>query len=105
VYFTLLLRGGIPLLALYGALMFEAFQTARLAPSEEDPVTGALAGTMLAVVLILVPMSLVFPYFVSSGLPHLWWLFLGVLVGSAAAVRSRATLRADVSHAIDSRPT
>jgi hypothetical protein len=89
VYFTLLLRGGIPLLALYGALMFEAFQTARFAP-RDDEVSSALAGTVIALVLVLIPMSFLFPYFVSSGLPHLWWLFLGVLVGSSAAARSRA---------------
>ncbi len=96
MYITLLLRGGLLLLAVYGGLMWALGAAARRATyEEEDPDRRAAARVLLALVIILVPMHFVMPYFVDTGLPQLLWVLAGVaLAGSYARGRATAETRA-----------
>jgi hypothetical protein len=104
LYVTLLLEGGVPLLAIYGALMFAAWSLARWLKSRAGPDDRCTAQVVLALILLLIPMSLINPYFTNTGLAHPLWILFG-LVGAAAgrlgqrpaprggdAVRKRASL-------------
>ncbi|HUR18799.1 MAG TPA: O-antigen ligase family protein [Acidimicrobiales bacterium] len=83
LYLTLLLRGGIPLLALYAALMWAlCLRARRLADSQEAP-CRAVARLLIVLVALLVPMHAVFPYFTSSGLPQPMWVLIGIMLAAA----------------------
>lgn len=76
VYVTLALRGGIPLLALFAVSMVAVlFLTRHLVKvPERRPLAYALA----ALVTVLWPMQLLFPYFTSSGMPQPFWVLVGI---------------------------
>ena len=83
VYITLLLRGGVPLLAAYAALMIGGWSLARYVASRGPPTERCAAQAMMMMILLLVPIQFVNPYFVNTGLPHVLWALFGV-VGAAA---------------------
>jgi hypothetical protein len=83
LYITLLLRGGIPLLAIYAALMFAAWSLARWLLPRAGPDDRCTARVVLTLILLLVPMHFIVPYFVNTGLTHPLWILLGMV--SAAA--------------------
>ncbi len=92
VYLTLLLRGGLPLLTVYGALCWT--MASRCRRLRGDPDVDAAAITTWALVVVLVPMQVLFPYFVTAGLPHLLWVFAAIAVSPITPedrVRARAT--------------
>jgi hypothetical protein len=75
MYLTLLFRGGIPLLLVYGALTLALAGAAwRLAAGSERPFDRMLGRVMFTLVALLAVLHLLEPYFVTSGLPHLIWL-------------------------------
>jgi hypothetical protein len=78
-YVTLVLRGGLPLLALYGALVWGLVLRARGLLHHHDVEQRVLARVVVATVIVLLPMQLVFPYFTDSGLPQLFWLLPAML--------------------------
>ena len=39
---------------------------------------GAVAGALAVVTVLFVPLHLLEPYFVTTGMPHLWWALLGL---------------------------
>jgi hypothetical protein len=82
LYLTLILRGGLPLLAVYLALMWALVATARRRTSAGAPELTAIARAVIALVIVLVPMHAVFPYFTASGMPHLLWALAGLLAGA-----------------------
>jgi hypothetical protein len=83
LYITLLLRGGIPLLAIYAALMFAAWSLARWVLPRAGPDDRCTARVVLTLIVLLVPMHFITPYFVNTGLTHPLWILLGMV--SAAA--------------------
>jgi len=83
IYLTFLLRGGVPLLAAYAALMIAGWSLARYVASRGPPAERCAAQAMMMVILLLVPIQFVNPYFVNTGLPHVLWALFG-LVGAAA---------------------
>jgi hypothetical protein len=83
MYLTLLFRGGIPLLLVYGALTLALAGAAwRVASRSGHPFDLMLGRVMLTLVALLAVLHLLEPYFVTSGLPHLVWI-LAALVLSA----------------------
>lgn len=99
VYITMLLRGGLPLLGLYAglslALALMALDLGRRAPprvgehAHEDElrlVERALGRGVLVIVALLAVLQLTAPYFVTTGLPHVWWI-AAALVGAALEER------------------
>jgi hypothetical protein len=97
-YVTLLLRGGLPLLLLFGWLMWT---TARHALTVEDD-RRPLARTMFVVVLLLVVMHGVDNYFFDAGLPQVWWGLAGLLFAGTTGIRRSAesTVAGDGASAI-----
>jgi hypothetical protein len=84
LYITLLMKGGLPLLAVYAGLMFAAWRLAgSLASSPRaSPEDRRTAQVVLILILILIPMQFVNPYFANTGLAHPLWILFG-LVGAA----------------------
>ena len=74
VYITLLLRGGVSLLALYGGLMWALAHTAGRCVAARPDHVRAVARVLRITVVLLAFLHLVMPYFVTTGLPHLLWL-------------------------------
>src|SRR5438876_10061363 len=75
--------GGLLLLAVCGEPIWAlAIAARRVAYEEEDPHRRVAARILLALVIVLVPMHFVMPYFVDTGLPQLLVLAGIALAGS-----------------------
>ncbi|HEY6779456.1 MAG TPA: O-antigen ligase family protein [Thermoleophilaceae bacterium] len=114
-YIALLLRGGLPLLALYVgmtlALALVALDVARRrardprAPAragpeadEFDRVECALARSLFVLIVVLAVIQITAPYFTTTGLPHVWWILAAFVAGAASQdrrqlVHERTTVR------------
>jgi O-antigen ligase/polysaccharide polymerase Wzy-like membrane protein len=82
MYITLLLRGGVPLLLVYAALMLALGAAAlRLARSRggADCVIGR---GLFALVALLGALHLLEPYFATTGLPHLIWILAALCISA-----------------------
>ena len=93
LYITMVLRGGIILLAIYGFLMLALATRARAYTRSRDPTQRALARVVYLSVILLLFMHIVANYFVVSGFPHLFWPLLGLLFA-----RVRTVPAAEPSH-------
>jgi O-antigen ligase len=91
LYITLLMRGGIPLLLVYAALMC-AFAAAGARAARSDEPERSIAGRVLVVCIgVLLFIHLLESYFVDSGPPHLLWLLAALMVPAAAREERRRT--------------
>lgn len=79
VYLSMLLRGGIPLLLVYGLMMFILGARARRVAHEGDHDRQIVGRVVFVAIILLVPMHFVSSYFLTSGLPHLLWAMAGLL--------------------------
>jgi hypothetical protein len=79
-YVTMLVRGGLPLLLIFLALLGALVATAARGVDGADEDRRALARTLVVIGALMLPLQLVAPYFVLSGPPHLLWALTGVLV-------------------------
>lgn len=84
VYLALLMRGGILLFAAYVIWMWLTATMARRAASSPDanPADLATARLLFALVVVLVPMQLLFPYVFATGLAHALWFVAGLVRAS-----------------------
>jgi small-conductance mechanosensitive channel len=82
VYVTLLLRGGLPLLVIYGALMAALALRARDVKDDGAPEVRAVAHVVFLVVVLALFMQMVTNYFVNSGFPFLLWALAALLFAS-----------------------
>lgn len=101
LYLTLVLRGGLPLLGVYGAMMWALVEIARRRAANGPPELTAISRALVALVLVLIPMHAVFPYFTTGGLPHLLWALAGIVVGAetrSTHVEARRQGLAGTSH-------
>jgi hypothetical protein len=73
VYVTMVLRGGLILLALYAALMVGIVAVARGVPTTTAEARAAVAAVCV-LVIVLVPLQLIATYFTTSGLPEALWI-------------------------------
>jgi hypothetical protein len=92
-YVALLLRGGLPLLALYGALFWGLALRARELLHHPEVEQRVLARVLGATLVVLLPMQLVYPYFTNSGLPQLLWLLPALLVAPVDGRRTPLAAR------------
>jgi O-antigen ligase len=81
VYVTVLLRGGLPLLSLYAALMVALALRARDARNDPEPARRAIAQVLFLAIVLIVFMQLVTNYFVNAGFPFLFWVLAALLMG------------------------
>jgi hypothetical protein len=90
LYVTLLLKGGLPLLALYAGLMYAGWLLARwLATSPlASPDERSIAQVVLILIVILIPMHFINPYFANTGLAHPMWILLGLVSAAAGRLES-----------------
>jgi hypothetical protein len=102
-YVTLLLRGGLPLLACFVALFVALAALAVSARRrDDDPTQPVVANVVLATIVALAFIFLIQPYFTDAGVPHLVWALAGLLapavalpVALPAGARSAASARAE----------
>jgi hypothetical protein len=85
IYLTMLLRGGIPLLATYAALMGFLVVEARYATRGPPSERRALARVVVVAVTALALIQLIIPLFIGAGVPHLFWVLLALLFGSRSS--------------------
>lgn len=88
LYFTLLLRGGVVLLLTFIGLMIAAAVRARAAARGSDDGARVAGRVLLVAIVALIFMHAEIPYFVNSGLPHVFWI-LAAIAGSRALVPGR----------------
>lgn len=89
---TMVMRGGLILLFIYGALMWVLASDARRTAKRSDGLPRALARALLAAVIVFVPLHFVSSYFITSGMPHLLWAMAGFAVAMSAAPEMVARL-------------
>jgi hypothetical protein len=86
LYITLLMRGGVPLLLAFVALVVAMWMAARAAERSPESQDHALGLTLTTVVLVMTFMHVIHPYFTDAGFPHALWILLALL---PSQVRSR----------------
>lgn len=86
LYVTLILRGGVLLLAAYFILMFVVSKVAWEGRKSPIPLDRALSIAVFAAAVGSLAMHLVFPYFTASGFPQVFWLLAGLLPARGAIV-------------------
>ena len=79
IYVTLLLRGGLPLLLVYGGLMIAAAARARDLKHHADPERRAVARALAAAVVLIALMQMMTNYFVNAGFPHVFWILTAIV--------------------------
>jgi O-antigen ligase len=91
LYVTLLLKGGLPLLAIYAGLMYAAWLLCRsvASSSRASPDDRCIARVGLTLILILIPMHLINPYFANTGLAHPLWILFGLVAAAAGQLSKR----------------
>jgi hypothetical protein len=82
-YITLLLRGGIPLLLIFGWLMWTVARSASRVNDDRRPV----ARTMVVLAAILAILHTQNNYFIDSGFPQLWWALAGLVLAATASTQ------------------
>jgi len=102
VYISMVLRGGLPLLALYGAMSWALALVAlgvarRPLPQPTGPhdasvaegarIERALARGAVVLLVVLAVLQLTAPDFVTTGQPHVWWIVAALVIGAAAEER------------------
>jgi O-antigen/teichoic acid export membrane protein len=89
IYFTLLLRGGLPLLFLYGGLMLALAFQSRTFRNDPDPERRAIAQTLFLLIILVAFIQVITPYFVDAGFPFLFWVLAGLLMSGTGTRRRR----------------
>jgi hypothetical protein len=84
-YVTVLLRGGLPLLALFGWLLWSVTREARKVTGDRRPVARA----MCVLTVLVVFMQIEGNDLMDAGLAELWWGLAGVILAGVATERSR----------------
>jgi hypothetical protein len=81
-YVTMLMAGGVPLLIVFGSEMVALYGLSRRQARRtdlEDPATpAALGNAVAALVVVLVPMDVIYPYMTSGGLPEPLFVAAGI---------------------------
>lgn len=95
LYLSMVLRGGLPLLAVYLALMWALYRIGRRVARTGDPLDRTLGDVLAILVVVLLFVHAVTALFLTSGLPHLLWALAALAM--AGAGRSSATGSADVA--------
>jgi hypothetical protein len=82
-YVAMLIHGGAPLLLSFIVMMGALAVTGKqLGWDAHDAVRRVTGRSLLVLVIILVPMDFVFPYFEDSGLPQALWVLVGIMMST-----------------------
>lgn len=92
LYLSLQLQGGVLLVLAFAALVWVFLATMSAPTHAADPTVRIPAQVVTAVMVALIPMHAIFPYFASPGMPQVIWILAGVAlagrwVPAAEAVR------------------
>ncbi len=89
-YVTILMEGGLPLLALFAALAWAMVRRGQEAARSPDPFERAFGRGLTVGIVLLIFMDVIWPYMSNGGLPQVLWAMLAIAGpgGTAAAVRS-----------------
>lgn len=79
-YIELLLRGGVVLLFAFATFMVVSVMTAASASRSSDLAVASSATIVGLVAVLLIPMHAVFPYFLTTGLPHAYIALAAVML-------------------------
>ncbi|MCB0997406.1 MAG: hypothetical protein KDB21_20075 [Acidimicrobiales bacterium] len=80
LYIELLLRGGLFLLLAYVAYTLLAVGAGRRGAARDEPALASAGLAVAVLMVLLIPMHTVFPYFSTTGLPHALVAVTGVLL-------------------------
>lgn len=89
-YITLILRGGILLVTAYFLFYMLIVDEAWYGRRNGLAVDRVVSDVLLVLVPTSLLISLIWPYFTSSGFPHVLWLLVALLPMSSASERARA---------------
>jgi hypothetical protein len=89
LYMTLLLRGGILLLAAYLLMAAVLLGTAVAARDDPEPERRATARALAVALVLLLFMHLIEPYFILTGGSHLIWIAAAIALGGQPAAVAR----------------
>lgn len=98
VYITYLLQGGLVLLLVFLALNLVLLRTMLDQRNPRDPVRTAVASTVAAMVVVLLPLHGIFPYMTGLGLPQVFWALAGVALARGAAPAAPSSVLVDTTH-------
>jgi hypothetical protein len=90
LYLSLALRGGVPLLLIYAGLMWALYGAARKSALDEEPERRVIARVLAILVILLIGMHVIEPYFIGVGITHLFWALCGLML-AGKAVENRST--------------
>jgi hypothetical protein len=91
-YVTLLLRGGVPLLAIFLLLTAAVVQAARRAQrGAATDLQWSIATVVLVTTLSYVVLQLIEAYMLDAGPPHSYWAFVGLMLAAGAGVEPRGS--------------
>jgi hypothetical protein len=94
LYFGLLLRGGLILLATYALLTAAYFAVGRAAVRRSRSPSGEIAGRVLQIAAVaFLFLNLIESYFLGSGQPHTLWILAGIAVSALAGGQARVAAR------------
>jgi hypothetical protein len=79
-YIAYLMEGGLPLLALFGALAWAMVKASRRAARTEDPFFQAIGRAVAVTVVAMLVMNFIWPFLSNAGLPQVLWCLLAIAV-------------------------
>jgi hypothetical protein len=89
VYVTMLLRGGILLLAIYLAFMVRLAIEGRRLMRDGPPLNVGIGSAAVAMVLVLAVTQIIATYFTTSGAPQVVWVLAALVVAAGLQRRER----------------
>ena len=91
-YVALLIEGGIPMLVMFGVLVWAMLRATASAARSTDPLDRALGLALSAAVVSMLVVNVVWPFMSNAGLPQVLWGLMAVTVpyGARAATSMRA---------------
>jgi hypothetical protein len=93
VYVTMLLRGGVILLAIYLAFMVRLAVEGRRLVRAGPALDAVIGSAAVAIVLMLVVTQIIATYFTTSGTPQVVWTLAALVVAAGAAVGPKVPAR------------
>jgi hypothetical protein len=79
LYFDLLFRGGLILLAAYLLLQYVWISGSLRAARSSSPVISSIARASAVALIIFLPLNMIESYFLGSGVPHVLWSLAGLM--------------------------
>lgn len=102
-YVTLLMEGGLPLLAVFALMTWAMVRRSRACARSPDPMSRALGQALTVGIIALTVMDLVWPYMTNGGLPQVLWALLALAEPTRVALEGKGTGQ-QVSEVVERRP-